>query len=529
MIFESDPTKDQTKKDLPPLGGEDHITSDQVWQPEPKPEAQPEKEEADSFSEEQMGPLSEPIMHTIPSRFLSGRGGKGDKRGKKSGSSKKMIIWGAVIFVVIVGLVLGAIIFFNRVVETNDNQNVNSDTNANTNQDISIDQDQVMALIDTDSTLINKLADNNCIASTDEDVSTYIREMVEVIDQIINSYTSNDSPYSISQIRTGYPSGTFLSSFKIIGGKYKYVVPDMTDFWYVGLRFADTCNMDIEVWLDFDQPNRIYFGELHVPEDWLLSTISVNANTNTNANSNTNTNVNQNTNVNLNSNANVNLNASVTDSDDSDNDKLTDTEEEIYNTQENLPDTDNDGYTDGTEVEGGYNPRGSGKLVGSDWVEVYQNDSYNYSIVYPDAFLAQPTSQETKKEVLFTATTGEFIQLNVEENPSLLSISAWFMARHPNNDISSLETISVNGLSGVLGPNKLSAFLGSGDKVYVISYNYGNKTEINFRTTYKMMYKSFQLVSSSTNTNTNTNTSNTNTNTNTSNTNTSNTNNTNSV
>lgn len=47
---------------------------------------------------------------------------------------------------------------------------------------------------------------------------------------------------------------------------------------------------------------------------------------------------------------------------DSDNDGLTDEEEEQYGTDPNNPDTDGDGFDDLTEIEGGYNPLGPGRL-----------------------------------------------------------------------------------------------------------------------------------------------------------------------
>jgi hypothetical protein len=47
---------------------------------------------------------------------------------------------------------------------------------------------------------------------------------------------------------------------------------------------------------------------------------------------------------------------------DSDNDELTDQEEQEYGTDTSNPDTDGDGYLDGEEVNGGYNPLGEGKL-----------------------------------------------------------------------------------------------------------------------------------------------------------------------
>jgi hypothetical protein len=47
---------------------------------------------------------------------------------------------------------------------------------------------------------------------------------------------------------------------------------------------------------------------------------------------------------------------------DSDHDGLSDEEEIFYGTDKNNQDTDGDGYLDGAEVEGSYNPMGTGKL-----------------------------------------------------------------------------------------------------------------------------------------------------------------------
>ncbi|MFH1564273.1 MAG: hypothetical protein ABIC82_00250, partial [bacterium] len=47
---------------------------------------------------------------------------------------------------------------------------------------------------------------------------------------------------------------------------------------------------------------------------------------------------------------------------DPDNDGLTNSQEKIYKTDPNVPDTDKDGYKDGDEVKNGFNPLGDGKL-----------------------------------------------------------------------------------------------------------------------------------------------------------------------
>jgi len=48
---------------------------------------------------------------------------------------------------------------------------------------------------------------------------------------------------------------------------------------------------------------------------------------------------------------------------DTDNDGLSDEKEEMYNTDPENPDTDDDGYLDGEEVKNGYNPNGEGELT----------------------------------------------------------------------------------------------------------------------------------------------------------------------
>jgi len=47
---------------------------------------------------------------------------------------------------------------------------------------------------------------------------------------------------------------------------------------------------------------------------------------------------------------------------DSDTDGLNDQEEKEFGTNQLLKDTDGDGHEDGTEVFGGYNPLGEGKI-----------------------------------------------------------------------------------------------------------------------------------------------------------------------
>jgi hypothetical protein len=57
------------------------------------------------------------------------------------------------------------------------------------------------------------------------------------------------------------------------------------------------------------------------------------------------------------------FNNHTTDKIDSDSDGLSDALEDLYGTDNNNPDSDSDGYTDGEEVNNGYNPMGEGELL----------------------------------------------------------------------------------------------------------------------------------------------------------------------
>lgn len=245
---------------------------------------------------------------------------------------------------------------------------------------------------------------------------------------------------------------------------------------------------------------------------------NANDNANLNTNDNENSNTNTNTNSNSNSNSNLNVNAPPADSEDTDDDELTDVEEEIYNTSPSKPDTDQDGYLDGEEVLAGYDPKDSGAIEDSEAVDSYVNSTYAYSILYPSSWLEDTVS--SGKEVWFTSTTGEFIEVLVESNPGELDAKEWYLNQmtEENIDPDDLEEVRVGDLLGVKSLDGLSVYFAEDDFIYGVIYNIGTKNEINFRTTYTMVYKSLKTgvtVLDDTNTNTNSNVnSNSNANTN---------------
>lgn len=180
---------------------------------------------------------------------------------------------------------------------------------------------------------------------------------------------------------------------------------------------------------------------------------------------------------------------------DEDKDGLTDTEEALYTTDSVKSDTDGDGYPDSLELINLYNPTGFApqKIEETSLVKIYTNSSYGYSIFYPTNWLPKALD-ESNREVMFTSATGEFIQVIVEDNPNLTPLLDWYLSEAPGTNPADVGTAATKGgLLGIKSPDGLTVYFGVGDKIYAVSYSLGIKTELNYKSTFEMMVKSFKL------------------------------------
>jgi len=181
---------------------------------------------------------------------------------------------------------------------------------------------------------------------------------------------------------------------------------------------------------------------------------------------------------------------------DTDNDGLTDVEESLFTTDFVNSDSDADGYRDGLEVINLYNPAGFAphKIEETNLVKTYSNPTYNYTIFYPASWLARALD-ETNREVMFTSATGEFMQVIVEDNLDKIPLLDWYLEKAPGTNPAEIgAVITKAGLSGIKSPDGLTVYFGAEDKIFAISYNIGIKTELNYKSTFEMMYKSFKLL-----------------------------------
>ena len=183
-------------------------------------------------------------------------------------------------------------------------------------------------------------------------------------------------------------------------------------------------------------------------------------------------------------------------SSDSDIDGLTTEEEKIYGTKVDKPDSDEDGYKDGSEVVNGYNPMGEGNIEDSEFAEVYNNEENNYTLIYPTQWITESIDADGKN-IVFTpnemASAGEFIEVIVEANPYGFSAQEWYLDQNKDYVASQVDEIEVSGLDAVLSVDGYTVYFANSNYIYAITYNFGSKDKVDFISTYKMMYKSFKL------------------------------------
>lgn len=186
---------------------------------------------------------------------------------------------------------------------------------------------------------------------------------------------------------------------------------------------------------------------------------------------------------------------------DTDRDGLTDTEETLYATNPTIADVDNDGYLDGQEVVNLYNPGGNApiRIADSPLVRKYTNPLFGYTLLYPASWTVRALDEQNPREVLFTAATGEFIQIIVDDNAEGMTATEWYSRQFPDIRPESLEPVFIENLQGVWTKDRSTVYLTKigtivgARPLFGMTYNYGDRTEVNFKTTLKMMLQSFRV------------------------------------
>jgi hypothetical protein len=185
-------------------------------------------------------------------------------------------------------------------------------------------------------------------------------------------------------------------------------------------------------------------------------------------------------------------------SSDVDRDGLTDIEEAIFGTSPSKPDSDADGFTDGSEVPGGYNPAiaAGALLVDAGYIDTIETNfiDTNFKTLYIRNWFAR--SLPAVKQVQITADTGENIKITVSDNAQSTSVGNWFLLNNPLVLPSQITAISVGELEGIITPSGLKIYLTDPlrKNIYTFEYIIGAGDEMRYPSIFRMIVDNFELI-----------------------------------
>lgn len=178
---------------------------------------------------------------------------------------------------------------------------------------------------------------------------------------------------------------------------------------------------------------------------------------------------------------------------DSDNDGLTDEEEAALGTNPNNEDSDSDGYDDLSEINNGYNPLGDGVLTDGDIFTRYFSPVEDYSLIYPSSW--DLNTLNNGYTTVITASDNSLIQVSVQPNSKLQSITSWYEETFSEDDVSEDLVREGKGWEGIWGENNLNFYLTDDNRqnIYVISYIPVIKSRLTFSTIFEIAVNSLEI------------------------------------
>ncbi|MFC1662652.1 hypothetical protein ACFL04_00605 [Patescibacteria group bacterium] len=457
-------------------------------------------------------------VYSMPDRFMP----------KESGGGNSFLT--IILILVVIALIAGGAIFYFMRTPANENTNTlpntngidltNSISNTNTAQELNLAEHQIV----NDGSTIN-IPDNwqitanvqddviLTVASTQQDTTSdgnSIAALITVARRTVetNTISAFVNEFLVEQERR-FPDLEVITQNTVTVAGREAIVADYTysslqtklqvrTLYIIIGQTAYLVNFTAieEQWQKYDQDATKILTSIR-PAAQQTTNINTNANSNNNTNSSVNTNNNTNSNV-----------TPIPLTNDDDLDGLTLDEETLYGTDPQARDTDADGFIDGYSLSSagvvsgelalGYNPNGDGLMKDTNLVRGYTNQDFSYSIIYPTSWIVESIVPDNAN-IMFTSqpSTGEFVQVIIQDNPSELTAKNWYLNLNPTTNPSLIKTISVNGLEGVRSLDGQTVYLSKADKIYILVYNVGNLETANFRATYEMMLQSFKLTGSS--------------------------------
>jgi len=165
---------------------------------------------------------------------------------------------------------------------------------------------------------------------------------------------------------------------------------------------------------------------------------------------------------------------------DDDADALTTREEEVFLTDPEVWDTDNDGYFDGLEISNLYNPKGIApqKIIDSGLVREYVNPVYQYRFYYPASWRVDAVAQDFN-DILISADSGDYIEIRIFPKETNISFASWFGTTLPGENFLSLNSFSSRfQVPGYKRADSQVGFFETPTAIYSVIYFYGEEKNL---------------------------------------------------
>ena len=189
----------------------------------------------------------------------------------------------------------------------------------------------------------------------------------------------------------------------------------------------------------------------------------------------------------------------LVDSVDLDNDGLSDTAEEIFQTDPALPDTDEDSYSDTHEIFYLYNPAGKEpmRLIEAGTMQEYINPVFNYSLYYPLKW-AVGNTKDDYRDILFSTLSGDNIEVLTVDKDINQDFVTWFLQNVPGEQFSNYGSFESRfGAIGYERSDKLVYFIVTPERIYILAYHTSETKIVNYRIVLNMIARSFKLPGAS--------------------------------
>lgn len=181
---------------------------------------------------------------------------------------------------------------------------------------------------------------------------------------------------------------------------------------------------------------------------------------------------------------------------DLDSDGLTDSEEVLFGTNAQLPDTDSDGYLDANEVFNLYAPtvKAPAVLLTQAMMQVVSS-TVGWQFLAPKSWIVERVPNSA--DVLLHVASGEVFVVKVEANPAKQEVREWVatMRGWRTDQVIELQSNKYR-VPFYMGPDRLTAYIPWGDQVLSVSYQLGTQVFVNYRTTFGMVLNSLRLQDS---------------------------------